>query len=260
MTTLAFTRPEERLPSSIAMAEEIGFKVLAAPSLRIMEGDEEDFRRFEHHLADGRYAAVVVTSVTAVEHSMARTADREGLLSRLGEVMLIAIGRATRDSLRGHGLDPFMPDEYTSTGLVEMFSDTLEGKCVCLLRSNKGSRVLNDGLIDAGAEIDEVHVYRLEPVLSSTGMDRILDAMKEGTIDAYAFTSGLSARTFIDIAEGSLGKEMVRKRFSDSVVAVIGEPTAEEVRGSGHTVDIISTKADFPMMLQEIWEHSHHAL
>ena len=253
MTTLAFTRPEERLPSSVALAESMGFKVFAAPSLRIMDGDEEEIRRFEDGLAHGRYAAVVITSVTAVEHLVAKV--RDDTMSRLHDVMFIAIGRATRDSLRYLGFDPLMPDEYTSTGLVDMFSDTLKNKNVCLLRSDKGSRVLNNGLIQAGAEIDEIHVYRLEPVLESEGMDIILDVMKDETIDAYAFTSALSAKTFIDIAVNTLGKDKVANLFEAALVTAIGEPTADEIKRSGYAVDIISTKADFPMMLQEIREH-----
>ncbi len=253
MTTLVFTRPEERLPSSIELAEKMGFKVLAAPSLRIIEGDEGDMRRFEQGMVEGTYAAVVITSVTAVEHSIAKVRD-ERIVSRMHDVVLIAIGRATRDSLRDLGFDPSMPDEYTSTGLVDMFSDTLKGKRVCLLRSDKGSRILNDGLIQAGADIDEIHVYKLEPVMESAGMDIILDEMIEGTIDAYAFTSALSAKTFLDIAEHRIGRDLVVDRFKEAVVAAIGAPTAEEIERLGHTVDIVSTKADFPMMLQEIRE------
>lgn len=252
MKTLAFTRPEERLESSISLAESIGFRVLAAPSLRIMEGDEQEFRRFEHGLSSNHYAAVVVTSVTAVDHTFERASDLDEMLSRLRDVMLIAIGRATRDRLREHGLDPLMPDEYTSTGLVEMFSHSLRGKCVCLLRSDKGSRVLNEGLINAGANIHEVHVYRLEPVRSSERMDMILAELKEGRVDALAFTSALSASTFIDIAEASLGKELLRERLIFTLVAAIGEPTAAQIEGSGYPVDLVSSKADFPMMLNEI--------
>lgn len=47
MTTIGFTRPNRRLKDSINEAKELGFTVMAAPSLNIIPGNDSEFRRLE---------------------------------------------------------------------------------------------------------------------------------------------------------------------------------------------------------------------
>ena len=50
MTTLGFTRPNKRLKDSVKEAEDLGFEVMAAPSLDIQSGDDAEFDRLEANL------------------------------------------------------------------------------------------------------------------------------------------------------------------------------------------------------------------
>ena len=47
MTTLGFTRPNKRLKDSVKEAEDLGFEVMAAPSLDIQSGDDAEFDRLD---------------------------------------------------------------------------------------------------------------------------------------------------------------------------------------------------------------------
>ena len=43
MTVIGFTRPKDRIKDSVKEAEDMGFTVMAAPSLEIFTGDDEEF-------------------------------------------------------------------------------------------------------------------------------------------------------------------------------------------------------------------------
>ena len=43
MTTIGFTRPIKRLKESVKEAEEMGFNVIAAPSMKIIPGEKKEF-------------------------------------------------------------------------------------------------------------------------------------------------------------------------------------------------------------------------
>ena len=65
MTVLGFTRPNKRLKDSVKEAEDLGFQVMAAPSLDIQSGDDAEFDRLEANL--GKDVPVIFGSATAVE-------------------------------------------------------------------------------------------------------------------------------------------------------------------------------------------------
>ncbi len=252
MRTIAFTRPEERLQESIRIVEAKGMTALCAPSLVIKDGDQEGFRKFLSGLDSDIYKVVVFTSMTAVEKVWSMASDFDSLEDGLRKVRCISIGRATRDRLAENGIVSDMPSDYTSEGLVSLLGNEVGGQRVALLRSDKGSKVLNRGLEQAGAEIDEFHVYHLEPCAFSDRHARLFKDLDASRVDAMALTSALSASTFIHQGESYLGKDGLMTALSTILVAAIGEPTSMEMISRGYNVDHVASKADFQMMIDEI--------
>ena len=72
---VAFTRPEDKIAESIELAESLGISATAAPSLRILEGSQEQFDDAERLLRSGEVDFAVFGSGTAVEACSRRWGD-----------------------------------------------------------------------------------------------------------------------------------------------------------------------------------------
>ncbi|MDR0791044.1 MAG: uroporphyrinogen-III synthase [Methanomassiliicoccaceae archaeon] len=246
MTTLAFTRPEKRLAESISLAEAAGFKVMAAPSLEIIPRNTEDIENMFRTIKAGDI--VVFTSPTAVEECMRCASVKDSLSG----TTVVSIGDGTSRALEDADIRiDTMPKEYSSEGIVKHLSGSVEGKRVLLIRSDRGARILRRGLIAAGAEdVTNFAAYHIMPA-DPSDLDRILEAGAEGKIDAFAFTSPLSARSFVEAAEKRIGSTDMLK---NAAVAAIGGPTKNMLMALGIKVDIMPEKATFKDLLAAIKE------
>ncbi len=251
MTLIGFTRPAERLKDSVKEAEEMGFEVLAAPSMKIITGDKEEFRKAEEYLLSGKVSVSVFGSVTAVEECVKEYGDRFPELFL--KTRIIAIGPSTDKALREAGLDSAaVPEEYSSEGIVSKLRDSVKGKTVILMRSDSGSDVLYNGLTEAGAEVISIAAYKLEPFGISGALLHLFTSIKGGKVDAMAFTSPRSAQIFYAQMEEQYGKEKTEKYMGGLKVAAIGKPTSGALRKLGREPDIVPENATFRDMLEAI--------
>ena len=256
MKVIAFTRPQNRLESSISLAEGMGFKTVAAPSLKILPVEEGSLVRFSKLLLSKRYDCLIFTSATAVDKVFNFFDGDLDYVSQMNRMEIIAIGLPTSIKLQENGIEGIaIPDIYTSEGLLQDFGKHLIMKNVCLLRSDKGTSVLKKGLESLGANVDEVFVYRLEAAPISDELRFLVDSAIRGVIDAFVFTSALSVKAFFDNALKIADEKAVRMFLSDSFVAAIGKPTWERLVSNGIRVDLVPSKADFEIMLKEIKHH-----
>ena len=250
MITLAFTRPERRLETSVAMAEDMGFRVLAAPSLEVIPGRPEDFERFGDRLYRGSVDICIFSSATAVEECF-RMWGKESV-EMLDSVRVASIGPATSEYLEKNGIRvDSMPDVYSSQGLVDHLTD-VRGKSILIIHSDKGSEILRDGLRANGARVTELIAYRLKKTALSQASRTIIEEALAGRVEFFAFTSPLSAESFFDAAKA--GGYDSRELTGNSRIAAIGEPTASALRSLGLKVDIIPDDSTFRSLLVSIKE------
>ena len=246
MITLAFTRPSRRLDESIEVAKGYGFDVIAAPSLDIIHGEAEAYGEVGRGLKAKEYGTVIFVSATAAEECRSEWGDEfSGLLAG---TEVISIGPGTTKALENIGIKvSSMPSEYTSSGLVDHLRDRKDGK-VLIVHSDRGSSVLKDGLTAAGFGVAELIAYTLEK--HSGGLDMIRAAILEDRVDAIAFTSRMSAESFLDSI--GLDRETV---FRKAKAAAIGGPTKERLEEEGIKVDILPENATFRDLLQSIKDY-----
>jgi len=243
LTVVAFARPKRRLPGSIALAEAAGFTVMAAPSLEILPRNIKDVEELFRGIR--KDDIVVFTSATSVEECMRYPLFTDSLIGTL----VISIGPGTSEALGSAGVKvDAMPSEYSSEGIVEHLSGSVAGKKVILIRSDRGSRLLDRGLAAAGADVTDFVAYGLEPA-DPVHLNEILNAGKDGKIDVFAFTSPLSARSFVEAADKKNGN---RDMFKNAEVAAIGKPTIEMLVSLGINVTIIPENATFGEMIEAI--------
>ena len=251
MITVAFTRPAKRLEESVKLAESMGFRVFAAPSLEIMDGDAEEFQKAERQIRSGEVDIVIVGSETGVEECT--RVYGAGLPELLSKVRVISIGSNTTEALRRANVRvDSEPEDYSSYGLIDLLEKDVEGKSVLLIRSDKGSKVLFDGLVSNGAKVTEFAAYKLKAVGKTEQLDAIMECMKNGELDAMAFTSPMSAETFFSDLAAKYGVEDSKLILGQTRVAAIGGPTAMKLEELGRIPDIIPEKTTFKDMLEAI--------
>jgi uroporphyrinogen-III synthase len=169
-----------------------------------------------------------------------------------GEATLVCIGPRTAAAARDAGWTvDVVPEEYTSSGLVETLADEVDGRRVEVARSDHGSDVLLDGLRDAGADVHETVLYRLVRPEGS-GQSTVMAA--GGELDAVCFTSSLTVANFLDAADERGVREEAVAGLNRAVVGVIGDPTRETAEGYGIRVDVVPENATFEELATEVVE------
>jgi uroporphyrinogen-III synthase len=217
---------------------------MAAPSLDIIPCSTDDVEKLLRTI-DQR-DIVVFTSATAVEECGRSPLFKDSV----AEALIVSIGPGTTRALERFGvIADTMPSEYSSKGIVEHLQGSVDGKRVILIRSDHGSHILDDGLRSMGAVVVDFVAYRLMPA-DPADLDDILDAGSAGKIDVFAFTSPLSASSFIEAAE----KRSINAvdMLSKAKVAAIGWPTNDMLVSLNVKVDIMPDDATFESMLAAI--------
>ena len=249
MTVIGFTRPIDRIKDSVKEAEDMGFTVMAAPSLEIFTGDDGEFEKLTSSLIPGCIA--IFGSITAVEQCQKRYGD--SLKGMFDGIRIVSIGPATTKKLESVGLKAdSVPEDYSSYGLVDLLKGEVSRKRVVVIRSDSGSDVLSDGLIEAGADLVSVAVYKLKEVGMCPAILHMYISIKRARIDVMAFTSPKSASSFIGGLEAHYGKEKGDEYLRQIRIAAIGRPTAERLESLGFKLDIVPADTTFHDMLQAI--------
>ncbi len=193
MKTLGFTRPASKLQASVEEAEAMGFRVFAAPSLDVIPGDPSEFERLAHCIFEG--IPIIFGSTTAVDAcSRQFGGDFDEMLVGCD---VIAIGPETADRLRECDVRvDLVPEDYSSYGLLEIVRSRYVSGRIAIVRSDRGSRLLSDGLREHGLETEDIAVYRLREADLGPEMSEIMDMIYAGCLDWMAFTSPMSAESF----------------------------------------------------------------
>lgn len=154
-----------------------------------------------------------------------------------------AIGPMTAEALRAVGVTvDITPEEYSSAGLVDTLSDSVDGRRVEIARSDHGSDVLPAGLDGAGAFHHETVLYRL---VRPAGAGDTADLAAAGELGAALFTSSLTVEHFLSAADDRGCRQAAIEGLADAVVGAIGDPTRETAESAGIGVDVVPDESTF---------------
>lgn len=234
MTVAAFRPDDERLDDAAELIESLGATPVPDPMLAVeptgaRPRSDADF--------------VVLTSKTGVELAAGLRSVDSAERWDPGDATVCAIGEPTADVLREAGYDvDLVPEEFSSSGLVDALADDVDGARVEVARSDHGSAVLTDGLEAAGAYVHETILYRL---VRPEGAGESAELAADGDLDAALFTSSLTVEHFLEAAEELGIREAAIEGLAEATVGVIGEPTRETAEELGIDVDVVPERADF---------------
>lgn len=179
-----------------------------------------------YRLEAGEFDWVTVTSATTV-----------GILRGRGvripaSTRIAAVGEPTRDALEAgrFGVDLLPASDHSARGMVAEFRarDIPPGR-VLTLSSEIARPTLVDGLRAAGHTVEAVTSYRTIPVNLSA---EVIADLAAGRIDAVLLTSG-------SVAAGLAAQATCHP---DTVLAAIGDRTAEDARARGLNVAVESSR------------------
>ncbi|KAF5412454.1 MAG: uroporphyrinogen-III synthase [Candidatus Methanocomedens sp.] len=253
--TVAIMRPVRYEQDSIQLCQKAGFDVISAPMIEILDKKDEYFDGFVSRILAGQSDIVIFTSANGIDHTLDKVPGRDAFITALNRITTIAIGPKTREAALEQGIEiSFMPESYSSEGLVETIRNNVRGKVVDIARSSHGAPVLVEGLKAAGAEVFETQVYEIAAPARDSAQEELIQAIIDKTVDAVVFTSSMMVRNFLEMASQMGCKDEVIRMLNDSgiVVAAIGHPTSNTLNMNKIQVNIISNEYTFNALIKEV--------
>jgi uroporphyrinogen-III synthase len=107
------------------------------------------------------------------------------------------------------------------------------------------------GLEAGGASVKEVIVYDIVPLKGEEQAAFVREALA-GRIDAYTFTSTMTARSLLMMGESMGVLDQLKAEINSKKVAVIGHPTADFLKKSGIRVDVVPERFTFEDMVEAL--------
>jgi uroporphyrinogen III methyltransferase/synthase len=246
--TILVTRQREQATDLLAGIEARGGRALLLPMISIQ--DPISWSGADNALRQLRaYDAIVFASTNGVAQFFRRAGELQIETSGLSEIALYAVGTKTQDALQQKGFHVAgMPEEYSAQGLVRYFRTmNVRGKRFLLPRGDRGRSELSDGLMELGATVELVEVYRNVPDIDATASG-VWHSLNSGGIDVVIFASPTAAVHFHELLTGSMHLQFPTR----TKVAVIGPTTGSALRELGMPVDIVASVSTSEGLLDAI--------
>jgi len=174
------------------------------------------------------YDWLILTSANTVRAFAERAAELGlPLAPQRGTFKVAAIGEATADAARKHGLPvTLIPGAYVAEAMVEALAKHAAGQKFLLARAEVARDVIVDALRSVGAKVDVVDAYR--NVLPEAAPALLREALEQA-IDAVTFTSSSSVTHLKEAAE----KAGIAFPFAGVPAVSIGPITSKTLREAG---------------------------
>lgn len=160
--------------------------------------------------------------------------SREQLRDLLQAVVVAARGPKAVFALKELGVKPQVvaPEPYTWLDLLSALEAhmDLRDKRVAIQQYGVPHEKLSRALVERGAEVVEVPVYRWKLPEDLSPLTRVIEAICAGTVQVVLFTSGPQAGSLLEVAQ-RLGREAeLRAGLRGCVVGSIGPSCTEALR------------------------------
>ncbi|MET9267522.1 uroporphyrinogen-III synthase [Amycolatopsis sp. NPDC004079] len=160
----------------------------------------------------------------------------EKVLDHLSNASLLTRGPKAAGAVRTAGLaEDYSPASESSAELLQYLTQSgVDGRRIALQLHGEPLPYFAEALRQAGAEVIEIPVYRWVAPADPGPLDRLLDAVLEGTIDALPFTSAPAAASTVAMARrtGRLGA-LIEVLSNRVVVACVGPIAAAPLASLG---------------------------
>jgi uroporphyrinogen-III synthase len=245
--TVVVTRPERQAAHFIELAQRAGARCLPLPAIEIEPVLLDEATR--SRLAPDGHDWVIYTSANAVEASLAQ-------LPRPSTCRVAAVGRATAQALRAHGIavNALPEGRSDSEGLLDLpaLSD-VAGQRILILRGVGGRELLREQLAQRGATVQVGEVYRRRLATAAPAVvEDLADALR-CTADALVV-----AVTSVEVLDGLLAlvPPSSASQLRTTLLLLPGERVAAAARERLWTGEIVTAaSAEDAAMLAALETH-----
>ncbi|MGW8602502.1 uroporphyrinogen-III synthase [Streptomyces sp. NPDC055893] len=229
-----------RADELIALLRRRGAAVVHGPALRIVPlADDTELLAATKELIG--HAPDVVVATTAIGfRGWVEAAEGWGcgeeLLAVLRDVELLARGPKVKGAVRAAGLtESWSPgSESMAEVLDRLLGEGVAGRRIALQLHGEPLPGFVEALTAGGAEVVGVPVYRWMPPEDIGPLDRLLDAVLSGSLDAVTFTSAPAAVSLLSrAAERGVRAELVAALRHDVLAVCVGPVTALPLQAEG---------------------------
>ncbi len=218
-----------------------GATVIHAPALRIAPlADDTDLHKATAELIAAPPDTVVATTGIGFRGWMEAAdgwGEGERLRAALGQATMLARGPKACGAIRAAGLrEQWSPASESSAEVLRLLlsQGPLHGRRIAVQLHGEPLHDFTDALRDAGAAVVQVAVYRWMPPADLAPLDRLIDAITAGTVDAVAFTSALAATGLLrQAAERGRAEQLTGALRGRAAAACVGPVTAGPLLARG---------------------------
>jgi uroporphyrinogen-III synthase len=223
-----------------ALLERRGALVVHGPAIRIipLEDDTELLRATRSLLAGPVDVAVATTGIGF--RGWVEAAEGWGLgdelRATLGKARVLARGPKAKGAIRAAGLvEHWSPESEASAELLEhLLVSGVDGQRIAVQLHGEALPDFVEPLRTHGADVVEIAVYRWTGPADPAPLERLLDSVLAGQIDALCFTSAPAAASVLRAAErGGRLDELLALLRTQVLVACVGPITAGPLSRKG---------------------------
>lgn len=223
-----------------ALLERRGATVQHGPAIRIVPlPDDTELLNATKRLLDGTVDVVVATTGIGFR-GWVEAAEGWGLGSQLlgsiGSAAVFARGPKAKGAVRAAGLvEAWSPSSESNSEVLDHLLDSgVDGLRVAVQLHGEPLPHFVAALREAGAEVVEIPVYRWMEPADQVPLERLLDGVLSGQVDALTFTSAPAAANLLATAERTgRVKSLVSALQNNVVVACVGTITAAPLAAAG---------------------------
>jgi uroporphyrinogen-III synthase len=216
------------------LLERRGAAVLHAPALRIIPlTDDSDLHKVTLDLIASPPDTAIATTGIGFRGWMEAAEGwgvGERLRDALGAATLLARGPKATGAIRAAGLrELWSPASESSAEVLQrlLSEGDLRGRRIAVQLHGEPLHDFTDSLRGAGATVVPIAVYRWAAPADLAPLDRLLDAIAAGTVNAVTFTSALAATGLLHRAANTGRLAGLTAALRDRVVpACVGPVTA----------------------------------
>lgn len=226
---IVITRRAEQAETFAQRLAELGADVLEVPAIKITEPTDR-MPVVDALLELNSYDWLVFTSANGVTAFFDMFFRRFQDLRDIGGARIAAVGPATAAKLRELHLQvDLQPEEFTGISIAGAFKkyQDIENVKMCLLRAEVANRDLPEALVESGAIVDDIPVYKTVAETEDCTGDAA--RLLAGGADWLTFTSGSTVEHF----HARFDLPALLKRFPKMKIASIGPETTKAIAGLG---------------------------
>ncbi|MQA60098.1 MAG: uroporphyrinogen-III synthase [Actinophytocola sp.] len=217
-----------------------GATVRYGPSIRIVPlSDDTELRAATMRLLDSPVDAAVLTTGIGFRGWL-EAAEGWGLgdelINQLAKASVLARGPKAKGAVRAAGLtEAYSPSSESNAEVLDyLLNSGVDGQRIAVQLHGEPLPFFVESLRQAGAEVIEIPVYRWVGPADPGPLDRLIDGVLDGVIDALPFTSAPAAASTLTMAKrsGRYGA-LVEAMQHRVLVAAVGPITAGPLAALG---------------------------